>query len=40
MKAAVLGKPISHSKSPQLHRAAYRLLGVDLDYQRLELDPA
>jgi len=40
VKAAVLGKPISHSKSPQLHRAAYRLLGVDLDYQRLELDPA
>lgn len=38
--AAVLGKPIAHSRSPLLHRTAYRLLGVDIEYGRLELDPA
>ena len=39
-KAAVLGQPIGHSKSPILHRAAYALLGVAMDYQRIELDPS
>ncbi len=29
---AVLGSPISHSKSPALHRAAYRVLGLDWEY--------
>jgi len=29
MKAAVLGKPIAHSLSPALHRAAYAALGLD-----------
>ena len=29
LRAAVLGHPISHSKSPALHRAAYAHLGVD-----------
>lgn len=37
MRAAVLGQPISHSKSPTLHRAAYQLLGVQIDYQPIEL---
>lgn len=27
-KAAVLGSPIGHSKSPALHRAAYAALGL------------
>ncbi|MEI7717227.1 MAG: shikimate dehydrogenase, partial [Mycobacterium sp.] len=27
-KAGVLGTPIAHSKSPQLHLAAYRALGL------------
>ncbi|GAA1358723.1 shikimate dehydrogenase [Arthrobacter rhombi] len=31
-RAAVFGQPISHSKSPALHRAAYAELGVDIDY--------
>lgn len=31
-RAAVFGQPISHSKSPALHRAAYAELGVDVDY--------
>ena len=29
MKAAVLGKPIAHSMSAVLHRAAYVALGFD-----------
>ncbi|MDG3011274.1 shikimate dehydrogenase [Rhodococcus sp. D2-41] len=38
-KAAVLGKPIEHSKSPLLHRAAYRALGLDgWTYDRIECD--
>lgn len=37
MKAAVLGSPIEHSKSPQLHLAAYRALGLtDWTYDRIE----
>jgi len=36
-KAAVLGSPIAHSKSPQLHLAAYRELGLDdWTYDRIE----
>jgi shikimate dehydrogenase len=36
-KAAVLGSPITHSRSPQLHIAAYRALGLDgWTYDRIE----
>ncbi|MCC3330209.1 shikimate dehydrogenase [Nocardia abscessus] len=35
-KAAVLGKPIAHSRSPQLHLAAYRALGLNWSYERIE----
>ncbi|MGI9163805.1 MAG: shikimate dehydrogenase [Mycobacterium sp.] len=36
-KAAVLGSPVAHSRSPQLHLAAYRALGlVDWTYERIE----
>jgi shikimate dehydrogenase len=39
MKAAVLGKPIAHSLSPALHRAAYRALGLaDWTYELVECD--
>lgn len=34
---AVLGSPISHSKSPGLHRAAYRVLGLDWEYSAVEV---
>jgi shikimate dehydrogenase len=36
-RAAVLGSPVAHSKSPQLHLAAYRALGLDdWTYERIE----
>lgn len=35
---AVLGKPISHSKSPSIHKAAYRVLGLDWKYGRAEVE--
>lgn len=36
-KAAVLGQPIAHSRSPQLHLAAYRALGLSgWTYDRIE----
>jgi len=36
-KAAVLGSPIAHSRSPQLHLAAYRALGLDgWTYERIK----
>ncbi|MGW4225726.1 shikimate dehydrogenase [Streptomyces bauhiniae] len=39
-RAAVLGKPIAHSLSPVLHRAAYAELGFDWSYDRFEVDEA
>jgi shikimate dehydrogenase len=33
---AVLGAPISHSKSPLLHRAAYAALGLPWEYNAIE----
>jgi shikimate-5-dehydrogenase len=41
MRAAVLGKPIAHSLSPALHRAAYHALGLDgWCYDLVECDEA
>jgi shikimate dehydrogenase len=37
LKAAVLGHPIGHSKSPALHRAAYARLGVDVAYSAIDV---
>ncbi|GAA3314244.1 shikimate dehydrogenase [Arthrobacter ramosus] len=36
-RAAVLGHPISHSKSPALHRAAYAKLGLDIEYSAIDV---
>jgi len=38
--AAVLGSPIAHSKSPKMHRTAYRYLNVPIQYDRLEITEA
>ncbi|MDQ0820897.1 shikimate dehydrogenase [Arthrobacter sp. V4I6] len=37
LRAAVLGHPISHSKSPALHRAAYAHLGVEIAYSAIDV---
>lgn len=34
---AVLGSPISHSKSPAIHAAAYRVLGEEWSYSSVEV---
>ena len=40
-RAAVLGFPIAHSRSPQLHLAAYAALGLsDWTYERIECTAA
>jgi shikimate dehydrogenase len=36
-RLAVLGSPIAHSKSPALHRAAYGVLGLDWEYDAIEV---
>jgi len=35
-RLAVLGSPIGHSRSPLLHAAAYRVLGLDWQYEAVE----
>jgi shikimate dehydrogenase len=35
--AAVLGSPIAHSLSPQLHKVAYEYLEVDAEYSRFDV---
>ncbi len=35
----MLGRPIAHSLSPVLHRAAYRALGLDAHYTALDVGP-
>lgn len=39
-RLAVLGSPISHSKSPALHRAAYDQLGLPWQYTAIEMQGA
>ncbi|MHA7277501.1 shikimate dehydrogenase [Arthrobacter sp. Hz1] len=38
-RAAVIGSPIGHSRSPALHRAAYASLGFDCSYDAIEVLP-
>ncbi len=35
----VIGSPISHSKSPALHNAAFKALGIDAEYEAVEVKP-
>ena len=38
-RAAVLGHPVAHSRSPTLHRAAYEALGLtDWTYERHDIE--
>jgi shikimate dehydrogenase len=39
-RLAVLGSPIAHSKSPLLHAAAYRELGLDWRYDAVDVSEA
>lgn len=36
-RLAVIGDPVSHSRSPQMHNAALRALGIDCEYVRVHL---
>lgn len=36
-RCAVIGRPVSHSLSPVLHRAAYRAVGLDWTYDPVEV---
>jgi shikimate dehydrogenase len=36
-RAAVLGSPIAHSRSPLLHNAAYAALGLDWEYTAIDV---
>ncbi|MGN6760941.1 MAG: shikimate dehydrogenase, partial [Leifsonia sp.] len=36
-RLAVLGSPIGHSRSPELHRAAYSALGLDWSYEAVDV---
>jgi shikimate dehydrogenase len=39
LRFGVAGDPIAHSRSPQMHAAAYQEFGIDATYQRLPLSP-
>ncbi len=36
---AILGRPVSHSLSPEMHRAAYRELGIEAEFMRIDCGP-
>jgi shikimate dehydrogenase len=36
---AVVGHPITHSKSPALHNAAYGVLGLNWSYRAIDVEP-
>ena len=39
-RAAVIGHPVGHSRSPAMHTAAYRALGLDWEYTAIEVESA
>ena len=36
---AVIGHPIGHSLSPLMHNTAFKLLGLDCEYEMLDIEP-
>ena len=38
--AGVIGWPVEHSRSPQMHNAAYATLGMDWAYVAMPVEPA
>lgn len=36
-RAAVIGHPVAHSRSPHMHNAAYRALGMDWEYRAVDV---
>lgn len=40
LRFALVGDPVGHSKSPRLHAAAYRALGLPHTYEALATEPA
>ncbi len=38
--AAVIGHPVAHSRSPAVHNAAFRALGMDAVFVALDIDPS
>lgn len=39
IRLGIFGWPVAHSKSPQMHEAAARALGIELRYERFSVDP-
>lgn len=39
IRLGIFGWPVEHSKSPQMHEAAARALGLDLRYERFGVEP-
>ncbi len=40
VRLAVIGDPVAHSRSPQMHNPALRASGIDGEYVRVHLRPA
>jgi shikimate dehydrogenase len=40
IRLGIFGWPVAHSKSPQMHEAAARALGIELHYERFGVAPA
>lgn len=39
LKFAVIGHPIDHSKSPQLHEAGFREFEIDASFEKIDITP-
>lgn len=40
VRSGVVGHPVAHSLSPIMHNAAYKHLGLDWNYEAIDLEPA